>query len=206
MKAEFDEKAATWDEDPIRVKRAEVIANILKSRIDLSKMNSALEYGSGTGLLSFALKDDLRAVTLMDESAEMIRIASQKAQQLQANHFKARQYNLMKDPLPQEKFDLIYILLTLHHVLDYERLLAKFADLLKRNGYLAIIDLEKEDGSFHDGEFYGHKGFDKCLLRGNLEEAGFSFENYEVCYELEKTDEDGKIKSYPLFLLIAKKE
>lgn len=205
MRTEFDEKAAAWDEDPVRVKRAEVIAGILKSRIDLSTIGSALEYGSGTGLLSFALRDELSAVTLMDESSEMIKLAGKKAAQLQANHFRPVQYNLMKEQMPKERFDLIYILLTLHHVLDYEGLLSKFATLLEPNGYLVIIDLEKEDGSFHDGEFFGHKGFEKCILKSNLEEVDLQFENYEVCYELEKTDEQGDKRKYPLFMMIARK-
>ena len=89
--------------------------------------------------------------------------------------------------------------------MDYEAILYKFNQLLNKNGYLVIIDLEKEDGSFHEGEFYGHKGFDKCILGNKLEEAGFVTRSYEVCYELERETEKG-VKKYPLFLLVAKKE
>lgn len=205
MKTEFDEKAATWDEDPSRVARAETIGSIIKERINLSEVNSALEYGSGTGLLSQAMKDELKDVVLMDESEEMTRVAKAKFRDLQLEHFKPVLFNLMKEKLPNDRFDLIYILLTLHHVNDYERLLDKFSSLLNPGGHLAIIDLETEDGSFHEGEFFGHKGFDKCILKGKLEEVGMTAKSYEVCYEIEKVDEAGNKRLYPLFLMIAQK-
>ena len=206
MKTEFDEKAADWDENPDRVKRAESIADSIRTRINLQDVKKALEYGSGTGLLSFALQQDLKSVVLMDESIEMTKVALEKCQRFKVNHFKPMQYNLIEDPLPDEKFDLIYILLTLHHVKDYESLISKFSNLLNRGGHLAIIDLEKEDGSFHDGEFHGHKGFDKDVLKKKILESGLNNVSYEVCYEIEKVDEVGVKTSYPLFLLVARKE
>ena len=206
MKTEFDDKAATWDDDPLRVARAQAIGDFLRRRIELSDITSALEYGSGTGLLSFALKDYLNEVTMMDESAEMTKVANLKSQRFGLKGYKARQYDLMKDPLPEEKYDLIYILLTLHHIIDYAALLQKFAQLLNTRGTLVIIDLEKEDGSFHDGEFHGHQGFDRSVLERVITDLGFSIKNYEVCYNLEKTLEDGSKRDYPLFMLIAGKE
>ena len=205
MSTEFDEKASSWDDDPKRVRRAEIIGEFLKSRIKLEAIDQALEYGSGTGLLSFSMQDDLKRVVLMDESGEMTRIANEKAKRLSAPHFKAIQYDLMKDPLPEDHYDLIYILLTLHHVGDYQGLVKKFAQLLNPGGYLAIIDLEKEDGSFHEGEFHGHKGFEKPVLETVILESGLRVVSYEVCYELEKTDEHGNTRTYPLFMSIAVK-
>ena len=76
--SEFDEKAATWDDDPSRVKRAEDIVVKLKSTIDLSQVKSAMEYGSGTGLMSFVLKEDIREIILMDDSVKMTKVARQK--------------------------------------------------------------------------------------------------------------------------------
>ena len=104
MKTEFDEKAADWDENPDRVKRAESIADSIRTRINLQKVKKALEYGSGTGLLSFALQQDLKSVVLMDESIEMTKVALEKCQRFKVNHFKPMQYNLIEDP--EEKYDV----------------------------------------------------------------------------------------------------
>ena len=205
MKAEFDDKAVSWDDDPIRVERAIVIGEFLKERLDLSGIKNALEYGSGTGLLSFAMKDQLKQVTLMDESLEMTRVASEKIANHDLKGFKALQYDLMKNPLPDQKYDLIYILLTLHHIIDYPALLNKFSQLLTAEGALVIIDLEKEDGSFHEGDFHGHNGFDRQELVAHLNNVGFEEKNYEVCYVLNRKFDDGTTRNYPLFMMIAAK-
>lgn len=205
MKAEFDDKAASWDDDPIRVARAEAIGNVLKSRIDLKKVAKALEYGSGTGLLSFALKDQLRNVLMMDESEQMVVVANNKCKAQNVSHMRSIQYDLVNKPYNDENFDLVYLLLTLHHIPDDRFILKRFYDLLNSGGYLAIIDLDKEDGSFHDGEFHGHLGFDRREIEDKLKKIGFSISSYEICYELEKDKEDGK-RFYPLFLLIAQKD
>jgi ubiquinone/menaquinone biosynthesis C-methylase UbiE len=188
---EFDEKAATWDDDPERVKRAEVIADHLASAVDLTGINSALEYGSGTGLLSFCLKDKIVAITLMDDSEEMTKMAIKKCNEQGVDNLFPVKGDLITGPLPETKFDLIFILLTLHHIDDVKMLLGKFNASLSPSGKLAIIDLEKEDGSFHDGPFHGHKGFGRTDLENMLRGAGFVAEHYEVCYNIEKETEEG---------------
>lgn len=201
---EFDEMAATWDEDPRRIKRAASIAQSMREVLDMSKLQSALEYGSGTGLLSFALKDDLKSITLMDESLEMTKVAREKCEAAQVKHLHPLKMDLMiNDYQPKTKFDLIFILLTLHHIKDTDSLLSRFKELISPNGVLALIDLETEDGSFHDREFHGHLGFDRKDLEGKVKAAGFQPFHYDIVYEIEKGEEPNK-RSYPLFLMMAR--
>ena len=202
---EFDEKAATWDDYPDRIKRAEVIASRLASAVNLTVIKTAMEYGSGTGLMSFALKDDIREITLMDDSAEMTKVARQKIIDQKVTNLIAVHGDLLKGPLRNERFDFIFIVLTLHHIGDVEELLRKFHNLLSPKGQLAIIDLEKEDGSFHDDPFHGHKGFERSDLENRLNYAGFVPAYYEVCYHIEKETEKG-IREYPVFLMVAEKK
>lgn len=200
--SDFDEKAATWDDDPSRVERAEEIANKLQAAVDLSKVNTALEYGSGTGLLSFCLRNEIDQITMLDESIEMTKVAEEKCTQQGITNLLPLQMNLLEDPLPDERFDLIFVMLTLHHVVDVEGLIGIFRLLLNPGGRLAIIDLEKEDGSFHDGPFHGHNGFEKNHLENMLTETGFSSINYSICYTIKKETENGQ-KDFPMFLMTA---
>lgn len=108
---------------------------------------------------------------------------------------------MLKGPLPDERFDLIFIMLTLHHIGDVEELFRKFRRLLTSHGKLAIIDLEKENGSVHDGPFQSHKGFDRADMEGNLRKAGFEPVHYEVCYQIEKKTTND-VRKYPVFLLV----
>ena len=203
--AEFDEKAATWDDDHVRVDRAESIAASLASTIDLSTIKLAMEYGSGTGLLSFALKDKLANIVLMDESQSMIDMAREKCVAKDVSHLKPLVYDLLKQPPPDYKFDLIFILLTLHHIQETDLILEKFHELLNPNGYLAIIDLEKEDGSFHERNNHFHNGFERNDLQNQLRHNGLEPISYEVCYELARDYDEGTQK-YPLFLLVSQKQ
>jgi ubiquinone/menaquinone biosynthesis C-methylase UbiE len=203
---EFDEMAATWDEDPIRVKRAVSIAQSMRAVIDLNSFQNALEYGSGTGLLSFALKDDLKRITLMDESLEMTRVAREKCQTSQVDHLHPIKMDLMTENYqPESMFDLVFILLTLHHIIDTDGILSRFKNLMAPNGVLAIIDLEPEDGSFHDRDFHGHLGFNRRDLEKKVLKAGFKPVHYDVVYEIEK-GEGAEKRSYPLFLMIAQSQ
>jgi predicted TPR repeat methyltransferase len=60
----FDERAESWDDDPVRVARAAAVAEGIRSRVPLSSAMRALEYGCGTGLLSFELRHELGHITL----------------------------------------------------------------------------------------------------------------------------------------------
>ena len=51
-----------------------------------------------------------------------------------------------------ERFDLVYTLMTLHHIPDTAKILGSFQALLQPGGVLCIADLDKEDGSFHSHE------------------------------------------------------
>ena len=93
--ADFDKKAATWDNDPAKVNRAESIADSLSNNINMSSIKLAMEYGSGTGLLSFALKDRLAEIVLMDESAAMIHVARAKCLAKNVKHLNPIQYDLL---------------------------------------------------------------------------------------------------------------
>ena len=74
---DFDTRAATWD-DETKIRRAEAVAAGIRKAVPLDPSMTALEYGAGTGLLSFCLRDALGPITLADSSAGMRAVASQK--------------------------------------------------------------------------------------------------------------------------------
>ena len=141
----------------------------------------------------------------MDDSLEMIRIVNRKAQHYPVGKVTATQYDLLKKPLPLNKFDLIFTLLTLHHIDDTALILKKFSDILLPDGILIIIDLEKEDGSFHDGPFSGHLGFDKYDLESKLRNYSLNPVDYRHVHTITKKVNLSITKEYPLFMSISKK-
>ena len=202
--SEFDIKAAEWDKNMMHRERAETIADTIISQIPLNRKMKALEFGAGTGLLSFKLKDHLGHITLIDNSEGMVKILLEKAEHYGAKTtMKVLKTDLEKEEYPGEKVDLIYTLMVLHHVNDVNRILGKFGAMLISGGYLAIADLYREDGSFHGDGFTGHKGFDPEELTALLEKHGFSDIEHRTVYVIDKFVEENSRKKFGVFLMTA---
>jgi len=105
-----------------------------------------------------------------------------------------------------EKVDILYSSMVLHHIKDINYILAKFYNMLENNGYLVLVDLDKEDGRFHLNypDYDGHKGFDQAQLKMTLEEIGFRDVSSYTFYQDVKRINDEEIH-YSLFIMIARK-
>ncbi len=205
MTAYFDERAADWDQNPMRIERAVAVAGAIRARIALTPSTCALEYGCGTGLLSFALQQGgpLGQITLADNSAGMLAVLEGKicAAGLETQMHPLR-LDLACDALPEQRFDLIYTLLTLHHIRETGPILTAFFQLLNPGGWLALADLDLEDGSFHEEPFDGHTGFDREEMRTALAGLGFGAIAFDTAYIIPKM-RAGQPRSYPVFLATA---
>lgn len=198
----FDDRAGTWDADPVKQERAQAVAVAMQERLPLARGWSALEYGCGTGLLSFALHAHLARITLADSSPGMLAVLERKIAGAGLSHLHPLAIDLLTDAPPAERYDLIHTLMTLHHVADVGRLLGIFHALLKPGGWLAIADLDAEDGSFHGPGFTGHNGFDRDALRAKLTAAGFAGVAFCTAHVMRKSTEQG-VREYPVFLAVA---
>jgi tRNA (cmo5U34)-methyltransferase len=202
--SEFDSKAQDWDKNKIYTERSKAIATELVNRIPITNKMTAMEYGAGTGLLSFILKDSLAEIILMDSSREMIRVTESKIVDAGTLNMKALWIDLEKVDY-QGQFDIIYNQMVLHHIEDIDLIFNKFHALIKPGGYLAIADLYSEDGSFHGDGFNGHNGFDVVQLTRQLEKHAFKNIIIKPCYTIQRENEKGELKEYPVFLLTANK-
>ena len=201
---EFDIKAAGWDLNPMHWDRSVAIANEIKKLIPLKKKQMvALEYGAGTGIASFLLKDYLKEITLMDSSSEMMRVMNDKIKTTKVKNLKTLNFDLEHEDYKGGKFDLIFTQMVLHHVTDIENIIKKFYNLLNPGGPLAIADLYPEDGSFHGEDFTGHKGFDPAELSKLLLKPGFLNISHRKCYVINRKISNTETKHFDVFLLIA---
>ena len=200
--SEFDHRAVDWDKNLMHLRRSEVIATALMSRVTISSKMTALEFGAGTGLLSFILKDKFSAIVMIDSSKEMIKVTENKIAESGNQNLKALWIDLERDDY-KGQFDILYSQMVLHHVDNIDLIFNKFKALIKPGGYLAIADLYKEDGSFHGDSFTGHKGFDVDLLTSQLQAKGFRDIVTKPCFAVQHENENGEFKDYPVFLLTA---
>jgi tRNA (cmo5U34)-methyltransferase len=200
---EFDIKASEWDKNPMHWERSEAIASEIKTLIPLRKDMRALEYGAGTGITSFLLKDHLGEITLMDNSTEMVKIMKEKIKTTGVKNLRALNYDLEHKDYKEETFDLIFSQMVLHHVNDIESIIRKFSSLLNPGGYLAIADLYEEDGSFHGEGFNGHKGFNIGKLSLVLKNNQLEDISHKTCFVIDRKISETESKKFDVFLMIA---
>jgi ubiquinone/menaquinone biosynthesis C-methylase UbiE len=202
--AHFDSKARQWDDNPVFRERGLKIADAIRKAVPLRRDMNALDYGCGTGLLSFPLKDELGAILLADSSGGMLEVVNEKIAALGVTNMATLQLDLLADPAPSERFDLIVTAMTLHHVPDTDHILRIFHDLLQPSGYLCIADLDKEDGSFHGIEVDVHHGFDQADLGQRAAQAGFADLQFQTVFSIAKEHATGT-RDYPVFLMTARR-
>jgi ubiquinone/menaquinone biosynthesis C-methylase UbiE len=203
---DFNQKATTWDTAE-RMNRSRIIAEEITKTVPIQEHCHALEFGCGTGLISFQLMNHFEHITLTDTSEGMINILKQKVHDNQITNMSVMLGDINQQPeLLPEKYDIIYTSMVLHHILDVETTLRNLYNKLNENGYLCIIDLVEEDGSFHksDIDFQGHNGFNQDLLSQFLTNTGFHDITSHVFYQDVKSIEDLKVP-YSLFIMRGKK-
>ncbi len=200
---DFNERARNWDQNEMHLNRSIAIAAAIERMVPINYSMRALEFGAGTGLLSFLLKDKLSDITLMDNSEEMIKVCEQKAQYYNTSHIHPVLFDLEHSAFDTyvAPFDLIYSQMVFHHIKNIESIFLKFYSMLNPGGFIAIADLFTEDGSFHDFDTDVHYGFDPEELLILLKKIGFRNGKYDTCFEIVR----GPDKKYPLFLLTTNK-
>jgi len=201
---DFNTAARSWDNNNIHALRSEAIAKNLLARISVQPEMKALEFGSGTGILSFMLAERFSSITMMDSASEMVAVMQEKVDQAGNETLKPVLFDLTKQPYETESFDLVFSQMALHHVADTKAIINRFFEVLRKDGFLAIADLYSEDGSFHGAGFDGHNGFDTVQLEAEMKKAGFLNVQTETCFTMRKMTPDGP-KDFPLFLMIASK-
>lgn len=200
----FNEAAQSWDQDPMKLARANAVATAITNMVPLHADMVALEYGCGTGLLSFELADKLGSILLADNSSGMLAQLQQKITTENISNMQFTELDLTRDTAPERRFDLIYSMMTFHHIADTAQMLTTLANLLSPTGYLCIADLDAEDGTFHGADFDGHKGFDREALHELALKSGLCNIRFDTVFTIHKNNNTGQ-GQFPVFLMVAEK-
>ncbi|MEA1920856.1 MAG: class I SAM-dependent methyltransferase [Campylobacterota bacterium] len=196
----FDKAAKDWDANDMRTQLSNNIAKTLMHEVTLTPSMHIMDFGAGTGLLSSHVAPKVAKIAAVDISAGMLNELSQKEELKAVVHPYCQ--NILHDPL-DEDFDGIISAMALHHVEDTDEILQVFYDHLKPGAFIAIADLDKEDGTFHSmgNEGIFHFGFERDGLQKQFEKLGFKNVSFTTAHTITKED----AKSYPIFLVTASK-
>jgi len=197
----FANKSKHWDMKSRRVQGAKAIAEMIMKNISLTKEMHLMDFGAGTGLLSYCLSDKIAKVTAVDNSPSMLEVFREKADGFGCETA-LLELDFSKDDLDTNlKFDGIVSSMTIHHIEDTEAMLQKMYALLTPKGFIALADLDSEKGDFHsDNTGVFHFGFDREVLVELAQKVGFKEVTMVDANTINKPQ-----ASYGVFLLLGYK-
>ncbi len=195
----FAHKSKSWDMNSKRVKNAKGIAELIVKNIKLDKSMELMDFGAGTGLLSYFVAPFVKKIVAVDNSPSMLVEFENKCDEFSCET-EVIEKDLSSEALDRN-FDGIISSMTIHHLEDTAALLSKLYDMLNDGGFVAIADLDSEDGSFHsDNTGVFHYGFDRHLLAQHAQEAGFKDVTFSLASTISKPHAD-----FTVFLMTAVK-
>jgi ubiquinone/menaquinone biosynthesis C-methylase UbiE len=202
---DFDKVAAKWDDNSRRRQLAAAVAAGIAEAVPLHGDLQTLEYGCGTGLVGLQLAGRIGHLTAADTSPGMLQVLQEKCAALGLENVVPQAVPYDEWTLPSVAFDLLFSSMVMHHIADTEALLRNFHRSLKPGGFVALADLEREDGTFHDDSTgIAHHGFDSHSLIDKLRRLGFTDLQQRTVYVIRK--QHGEVeRAYPVFLLTGRK-
>ena len=200
-KRDFDAAAAKWDEKPRRVRLAQDIFAAMTTHLPISTEWDVMELGCGTGLLTLRLAPKVGNIVALDGAKGMLSRLEEKLREAQQTNVRTVHIDLERDELPKGPFHLVAAAMLLHHIPDPEPLIRSLRGVLHPGGWIALADLDAEDGSFHDdptGLF--HHGFSRDRMTELLTDAGFASVAVVNASEIIKGE-----RRYPVLLTLGRR-
>lgn len=193
----FNEKAKDYDFRSTVMELASAVSKSILEKITFNPQMKVLDFGAGTGLISSSIAPLVNKIKAVDISQAMLDRLIEKKELQGKVDIVCR--DIIKNPL-KESFDVIVSAMAMHHVKDTQSLIKCFAEHLKPGAMIVLVDLDREDGTFHkegtEGVF--HLGFEREELKFLLEKGGFKNINFTTAHVLKKEGKD-----YSVFLVVA---
>ena len=195
----FAHKSKLWDMNSKRVLNAKSIADEILEDIDLDNSMVLMDFGAGTGLLTYFIAPHIKKIIAVDNSPSMLEVFKDKQDEFRCET-ELMELDLSTDSL-DIKLDGIISSMTIHHLKDTKELFKKFYNMLDNGGFVSIADLDTEDGSFHsDNTGVYHYGFNRENLESIAKEVGFRDISFQTVSTISKPHQD-----FTIFLISAKK-
>ena len=195
----FQEKARDWDANDMRTQLSAAIGGAILEHVPLNDQMVVMDFGAGTGLLTSHVAPWVQSIAAVDISESMLEKLIAKPEL--AGKVVAICQDIIQQPL-MSTYDLIVSAMAMHHVKDTAGLFSTFFTHLKPGGRIALADLDKEDGSFHEPGTEGvyHHGFSREDLEAVVARTGFADIRFHTAHAVERNN-----RRYPIFLVTATK-
>jgi len=131
----WDKTASKYDQFEMKDKQT-YIHIINRTKIYLKISDMVLDFGSGTGLISNDIAEDVKLIHAIDISSNMIGIAEKKAKERNIQNIHYAHSTIFDERLRKGSFDVILVFHVLHLLQDERIALRRMHKLLKPGGVL----------------------------------------------------------------------
>lgn len=197
----FDNVAKDWDKSDFRLSLAKNITDKILDCVELANTDVVMDFGCGTGLVGLNIAPFVKKMIGADLSSKMLEAFKTKAQSGNLSNVEAMHLEVDSD-FSHLELDVIVSAMAMHHIENPSKQFGKFSKAIKSGGILAIADLAKEDGKFHENnEGVYHFGFSQDELNSFFEDNGFEQPTIVVAHTVKKPNRD-----YDILLSYARKK
>lgn len=170
--SQFNQIARNYDNSE-RIKLANTIASELNLLFKKGKYDTLLDYGGGTGLVTFDIEHHFNHITVLDASPKMVEICNTKIKTLNKTNIAAIEGDLLvsNNIVLHQTYDVILLSLVLLHSGNYMALLRQLVTQLNSNGLLIIVDFDKNEYVNHPSIY---NGFEQKDIQKSLHAIGLS--------------------------------
>lgn len=130
--------AHTYDEDGEYVVGKPILQAIEKILLSEKSLGNAVEFGCGTGYFTKAIARNAGHVVATDLSDEMLDIAHARLKEIK--NISIQRADCSSTSFSEESFDSVFMLNLLHVIDDPSRCLKESHRILRKGGFITVID------------------------------------------------------------------
>lgn len=153
-----------------RIQIAKVASDAIRKHLTDAKGKTAIDFGSGTGLVGMNLLSDFKSMLFLDTSQKMLNQIEKKIAANNIQNAATLCFDFERDSLSDLKADYIFMVQVLLHIKDVGPVLSRLYEVLNQGGHLLIIDFDKNEKVASD---MVHNGFDQKELAETMAPLGY---------------------------------